>query len=303
MRKVLAFFGVAFLWFIPASQAQLAVPNRAGVAMGHLHYYVRDVEADKKFWMTLGGKPTKFGTTDVIKFPDVLILLTQRESSGGTEGSALNHVAFKVPNINAVLATLKAAGYEMEEPRPGVTPANAQVYTPDHDRVEIFQEQTELARFDVDEGRDDAASHRMNDKLTVPIRTHHVHMYSPAGSEAAAKEWYVKVFGAIPGHRGVHYEAADLPGINLNFCSSGCSHNAGVSIPAESAAVLAPTKGRRLDHIGFEVRNLEAFCRRLEAAGVKFDVPYTKQTDGFASAFITDPWGVYVELTEGLNRL
>ena len=63
------------------------------------------------------------------------------------------------------------------------------------------------------------------------------------------------------------------------------------------------TKGRALDHIGFEVKNLEAFCRKLEAAGIKFDVPYTVRTEiGLAIAFLTDPWGTYIELNEGLGK-
>jgi len=58
-----------------------------------------------------------------------------------------------------------------------------------------------------------------------------------------------------------------------------------------------------LDHIGLEVRNLEAFCRKLEANGVKFDARYKKQPSGIATALLTDPWGTSIELTEGLNKL
>ena len=38
-------------------------------------------------------------------------------------------------------------------------------------------------------------------------------------------------------------------------------------------AAPAGTRGRGLDHIGFEVKNLEDFCKKLEAAGQKFDRP------------------------------
>ncbi len=59
-----------------------------------------------------------------------------------------------------------------------------------------------------------------------------------------------------------------------------------------------------LDHIGFEVKNLEAFCKELEAAGTKLAVPYRQVPAlGIAIAFFTDPWGTYVELTEGLNKV
>jgi hypothetical protein len=71
-----------------------------------------------------------------------------------------------------------------------------------------------------------------------------------------------------------------------------------------STATPAGTKGRALDHIGFEVRNLEDFTKKLESTGVKFDVTYRKVPAlGIALAFLTDPWGTYLELTEGLGDL
>lgn len=124
--------------------------------------------------------------------------------------------------------------------------------------------------------------------LAVPVANHHIHFYPP--DVDAMQKWYVTRFGAIPGKRG-KFDAADLPGVNLTF-----------GPPA--AAPLAPTKGRALDHIGFEVRNLEDFTKKLEGAGVKFDVPYRKMPSlGLALAFLTDPWDTYIELTEGLDKI
>jgi len=68
--------------------------------------------------------------------------------------------------------------------------------------------------------------------------------------------------------------------------------------------VTVPTKGRAMDHVGFEVSHLEAFCQQLSAKGVHFDVPYSRRSDlGFAFAFLTDPKGTSIELTEGLGKL
>ena len=63
----------------------------------------------------------------------------------------------------------------------------------------------------------------------------------------------------------------------------------------------AATKGRSLDHIGFEVTNLEAYCKKLEAEGVTFDTSYrvVPQLDGLKIAYILDPIGTRIELTEG----
>jgi extradiol dioxygenase family protein len=59
-----------------------------------------------------------------------------------------------------------------------------------------------------------------------------------------------------------------------------------------------------VDHIGFEVKDLEAFTKKLEAAGIKLDIPYRKVPAlGIAIAFLTDPFGTYIELTEGLDKI
>ena len=47
-----------------------------------------------------------------------------------------------------------------------------------------------------------------------------------------------------------------------------------------------------------------SFCKKLEADGIKLAVPYRKVPAlGIAIAFITDPWGTYIEMTEGLDKV
>jgi len=135
-------------------------------------------------------------------------------------------------------------------------------------------------------GPDDVRIEMTEDaSIAMPIRMHHIHFFTPAALEMQA--WYAKTFGAVPGKRG-QFDAADLPGVNLTFTK------------VDSA--LAGTKGRSLDHIGFEVKNLEEFCKKLEAGGMKLDRPFTRLPNSTtAIAFLTDPWGTYIELTEGLT--
>ena len=248
--------------------------------MGHLHYYVRDVEANTRFWVALGGELSSLGITTVVKFPDVLVFLSAGESSGGTEGSVVNHVAFRVQSLDAV----EAAGFEFErsESSPGIT----SVFTPEGERIELFDELATNLAFALDDGFDDPVAHRHNERIAVPIIAHHIHLYLPEGAEDDAKQWYATTFGGTPGMRW-RYTATDLPGINFNFSGT--------------PEVYAATRGRMLDHIGFEVVNLEEFCRQLVARGVVFDVPYTRTPAGFGTAFLTDPWATYIELTEGLS--
>jgi catechol 2,3-dioxygenase-like lactoylglutathione lyase family enzyme len=260
--------------------AQLASPNKAGVSMGHLHYQVRDVEANTRFWMALGGTPGTHGDTVVVKFPDVLVFLTPGESNGGTEGSIVNHVAFRVP----MLTTIEAAGLKVA--RLANFPGVAAVNSPEGERIELFENAALNLTFTQDPGYDDAVARRHNRPLELPVAFHHVHLYLPKGQVGEAKGWYARMFGGIPGKRS-NYDAVDLPGINLNF--------------SEGPRPTSPTQGRMLDHIGFEVSGLEAFCRRLAGLGVTFDVPYSKDRTGVANARLTDPWGTSIELTEGLR--
>lgn len=272
-----------------APKPSLAAPNAAGVSMGHLHYRVRDVAANKRFWVALGGQPVatskRFAAPgrEILRFQDVFVVLDPGESTGGTEGSVVNHVAFRIPS----LAPVEAAG--LVPARLAQFPGVSSVMSPENERIELFENTATNLTFTQDGGARDAVAERHNRPLAVPIAFHHVHLYLPdAAAAGQAKAWYAKLFGGVPGKRA-QYDATDVPGINLNF-SAG---------PRPGL----PTKGRMLDHVGFEVLRLRDFCRRLEGMGVVFDELYAEGNDGVGRARFTDPWGTSIELTEGLAGL
>jgi len=64
------------------------------------------------------------------------------------------------------------------------------------------------------------------------------------------------------------------------------------------------TAGRAYDHVGFEVKDLAGFLAKLEAQGIKPTQPL-RHNDvlNINLAFITDPWGTNIELTEGLSTI
>jgi catechol 2,3-dioxygenase-like lactoylglutathione lyase family enzyme len=257
---------------LPAS-AQLAPPNAAGITTGHVHLVVRDVQASKAFWVGFGGTPFTLGQIEGVRFPGVLMLFRQGEPSGGSAGTIVDHIGFLVKDGAASVERFKALGTRMELNASG---RGGFFYTPDGLRVEVPE-------------RPALPTALVFDQI-------HFFVHEPAASGASMADmqaWYAKVFGAEPGQPGGNpataYEAKILPGVNLRY--------------SKNATPVAPTRGRALDHIGFEVRNLEAFCKRLEAEGIRFDTPYTKRPElGIALAFLTDPWGTFIELTEGLNR-
>lgn len=259
-------FGLAAFLLPVCVFAQLATPNEAGVSMGHIHFMTQDVEAHRKFWTMLGAKPGKpIGNNETFRVLNGVIVVRKQAASGGSMESVVHHVGFRVFDLANTLDQCKAAGLKILTP-PDVTAKThkANVMGPDEINVELVADSS----------------------LGVPIASHHIHFYNAPIEEMRA--WYVKTFGAVPGKRDV-FEAADIPGINLSF--------------SDSKTKLAGTKGRALDHIGFEVKNLEAFCKKLEASGVKFDRPFTKVPSmNLSIAFLTDPWGTFIELTEGLDQ-
>ncbi len=62
---------------------QLSQPNEEGVVMDSCTT-TRDVEANERFWESLGGEAPSFGQLVVMKFPDVLVFLSQGEPEGGS---------------------------------------------------------------------------------------------------------------------------------------------------------------------------------------------------------------------------
>ena len=171
--------------------AQLPAPNTTGVAMGHLHLKSKDAAGNRKFWVdTLGGTPAKVGPLEFYKFPDVLVMITAGEHKGGSEGSAINHLGFKVNSLDAYIEKCKADGWEIV--KINMETRQLFVMSPDKIKVELSEDKT----------------------MKVPIAHHHIHWSTVAIADTQA--WYVKMFGAIPGKR-LSFEAADVPGANLTF--------------------------------------------------------------------------------------
>ena len=50
---------------------------------------------------------------------------------------------------------------------------------------------------------------------------------------------------------------------------------------------------------------MKDFCKSLKAKGIPLTTPYKKikGLNGLGVATITDPWGVTIELTEGLDKI
>lgn len=147
----------------------------------------------------------------------------------------MNHFGFVWKDLPAAIAKWKGDGVEIEQ---AGNPNQGYVHGPDGVRVEFFGDAT----------------------LSVPFQMNHIHFYPV--DIPAMQAWYAKTFGGVAGKRPRvatpgWTDCVDLPGVNLSF--------------SQRKTALAPTKGRSLDHIGFEVKDLDAFTKKLETQGIKLD--------------------------------
>jgi hypothetical protein len=160
--------------------------------MGHWHLASKDLEANKKIFLGMGGKLFMPGGNPLMMFPGVYINLNlgNEKGEGGTVGSVVNHVGFIVDNVQQRVVQWKAAGVPV---LPG-HPEQAFVVTSDGLRIEKLEDKAQ----------------------GVLIRNEHVHFLLPEAEIAKAQAWYAKTFGGKTGTRN-NASVVDLPGVQLRF--------------------------------------------------------------------------------------
>jgi catechol 2,3-dioxygenase-like lactoylglutathione lyase family enzyme len=263
MRRILLLVLLTVPLLTAPLVGQIAPPNGAGVSMGHLHLTSPDPEADMKLWIDVLGGKSVMAGPLQFAMFPGVFLAIRKGEAGGATEGSV------VNHLGFLARDLDATKAKLTGA--GVTieremPDTRQMFAmfPGSVRVEFTEDKT----------------------IDVPIKHHHIHFASPQIEEMRA--WYAKHFEAVPGMRG-RFKAADVPGVNLSWN------------PAD--APPAATRGRAMDHIGFEVTDIKAFCEKLVADGVKLDGDVREVPNlGLTIAFLTDPWGTRFELTLGLSR-
>ena len=280
-RRFLSILIIVCLAAIPAI-AQTRPFNAAGVTTGHEHLAGTDAAAHNAFWTALGAVPAQLGTNQILKMPGVFIMFQNAgargrganapaaaapppAAPGPSEGSTVEHLAFKVKNLKDTLAKLDAAG---TKPIAIGNPPQAYVLAPNGVKVQLLEDSA----------------------LATPIASYEMLMKVPKAAEAAA--WYEKWFGARVVKQG-QSTVAEIPGMNIRF--------------AETRDPVSGTQGRAINHIGLEVKNLEALMKKMSDGGVMVNRAYAAAPATIAPlkslGFITDPWGTYIELNEGFSEI
>jgi len=244
--------------------AQLAPANDSGVALGHVHLVVKDPDGQKKLWMDVfGAEIAHAGALEMLRIPGTYVLINKGDPPEPNPAPTLDHIGLMVKDLADIKAKLAAANVEVPERIPIAT-------LPGGVRVELLEDKS----------------------LNVPVVFHHYHIFTAEAQ--SVRDWYVKTFGAVASTRRGTMPTANFPA-GPNFPGGE------IDFLAQPNAQRVPTKGHPLDHIGFEVKGLEAFCKRLQDQGIAFEIPYRDVPQlGIKIAFIADPVGTRIELTEGL---
>jgi catechol 2,3-dioxygenase-like lactoylglutathione lyase family enzyme len=216
----------------------------------------------------MGGTLVKNGSVTMFQFPGIYVVLQEGDPTAPPAGSVVDHFGFVLKDINAARAKWKAANiqYTVGETNPN----QGYVEAPDGIRVEVFGDPS----------------------LPGPIGMDHIHLFVVSSDIPAIQSWYEKVLGGLSGKRKTVARAGVTDCVyfhrfNVSFSSSDKKRD--------------PTKGRSLSHIGFEVKNLDEFTKRLDGLGIKLDGPPQRvPNSNIKAAYVTDPWGTYIELTESL---
>ena len=249
-----------FLVAMPV-MAQLPAPNAAGATAGHEIFSAKDQAAANRFWTALGGEPATLVRLNLIKFPGELLLVGgQRNANGGTEGSSVDYIAFKVKYLKDTVAKVVEAGARA---LPGATASQAFVMAPDDIKVRLREDRT----------------------LATPVAADGLGMV--VTDVAAAQAWYGKWFGGKTVKTAAGEMVSEIPGSNLYF-----TENKTPMAPTAGRAfgrIGMEVKGletfcKKLEESGVTLINKYTKAGNMDLAICAFN----------------DPWGTQIEVSEGL---
>jgi predicted enzyme related to lactoylglutathione lyase len=228
----------------------------------HMHLTATSAEAGAKWYAEhfgdikkARGNMTSIGSTAFIFF--------EKEAGfPGSRGSAVDHIGFSVPDIEAKIKELKEASVKVVS---GVQPVLdfkiAHVEDPWGTYIQLIEDPDRLG-------------------------FHHIHLHSPDAD--ATIKWYQKMFG---GEIKDSFKGIDT----LKTISYGKD---GLMLMIEqNSEAKEPTRNRSIDHLGWSFMDLDAAAERLKSNGVNFTMDPTPYHT-VRIAFLDGPEGVNIELVE-----
>ena len=198
----------------------------------HVHLTVPDTKVAAEWYAkSFGGEVAVTAGFDTAIFGKTLVRMRRaRGEVLGSEGSVLDHIGFSVPDLDAKIEELEAAGVKVTlQPRPFRDIKISFVEDPWGTRIEVVQD-PDLFGF------------------------HHIHLHVPDAAEALA--WFSGMFGGEPATF-----AGVLPAIRYGDMWI---------LAQNARGEKAPTEGRSVDHIGFSFTDYDAGVALAKSKDVKF---------------------------------
>lgn len=206
----------------------------------HVHLTAPSAEDAVNWYVKhFGGEAARFMRSndtslpiDRVMYGNLAVIFFEREPTGGSVGTGVDHFGFSMPNVAEVVAGVVADGgtqlgdlIEFGGMQIGF------VEDPWGTKIELI---------------DDANLRGM----------HHLHLSSP--DPAATLQWYAENFGGSSETFG-----GALPGLNYGDIWL---------LVAQARGPIVPTEGRSFDHLGWNFEDLDAGAEKLKANGVKFSM-------------------------------
>jgi catechol 2,3-dioxygenase-like lactoylglutathione lyase family enzyme len=224
----------------------------------HVHLAAPDPAKAVEWYVTnLGAR--RGDSADRVVIGRTIFAFVKSDTAKPSTGSAIDHIGFSVPDLDATMKTLQAGGVKVVTPArevPGLFKI-AFIEDPWGVKIELVQD-PETPGF------------------------HHIHLRVP--DPEGSLKWYVDTFGG---------ERTKLKG-RLDAVRYA---NPNVWLLAQKGDDVAPTQGHAIDHLGWAVSNVDAKVADLAAKGAKPTEP--RVVRHLRVAFVDGPAGVRVEMVQG----
>ena len=227
----------------------------------HIHLVAPSRAEAKEWYMTHIGC-TDYGRPDACQIGSTYIIFFEREPTGPSVGSGVDHIGFSFEDLEAKMTSFETAGITVLEPvHEGALYKIAYIEDPWGTKIAVVEDHEWLG-------------------------FHHIHLRSP--DPAVTLSWYADIFG---GTRD-----------SLKGRISGLRYGTVWLLAAPHEGELAPTEGRAFDHLGWQFPDLQAEAENIKRKGVEFDIevrPFTNPLgEEMLISFVTGPDGVRIEIVQ-----
>ena len=201
--SLLRLFALSAIAVIPM-MAQPFSRNGPNITLAHIDVNSADPDAAIAFWKDVIGTSTyNRGSINGVSTLGALIVFTRKAASGPSAGSAIDHLAFHVPDLQPFIERLAKTKFKSFQP-PSSDDALV-IDGPDGVRIELTSDSS----------------------MYAPLEFGHIDIHTPKPNDTQA--WYGKHFGArAAGDEAV--PTSRLPGATLTFAAAESVPTAGRAI-------------------------------------------------------------------------